>query len=41
MIPKHPPQKKLQPHIVFPFDCKQIYAVKETNVKALGAMFFM
>ena len=34
------PQKK-QPHIVFPFDCKLIYAVKETNVKALGAMFFM
>ena len=35
------PQRKLQPHIVFSFDCKRIYAVKETNVKALDAMFFM
>ena len=29
----------LQPNIVFSFNRKQIYAIRETNVQALGATF--
>ena len=31
----------MQPHILFSHHCKRIYAMKETNVQALGAKFVM